>query len=1683
MNIKFILFFSGRFMKYKTLFSLFRHQKHITSFVLLLFAAVFLFSCAGGERQKQKSEAHYAGNANFIVEEVTKPLNLDPVILNTKQGLPESFTVNLRACIKYAIRKDTSIQDTVFFIEYESHDDQLRKKLYKARAVSDSNGCIQWEERYRYKFVKNPPWIQLNRVIKTKNNASSGEVLIPMAVNPWLTESDKDRPAILDIRSHYSRNHTILKENIFQKEGLDFLITNSKKEFPQLWASYVEVQIETDPRMAQRKEICSDEKKCADLKKEEQIRQLLSSYSRPCQSSEDELCNKRYLKLNFLIPLKLRGYNTKGDIIDNEINGGKYDINIQLVVIPDEIKQPYRLHDYICKHQKVALNEGQTQETRFLSLECPVRIPYFNKNAKYKVYVEIKPDEVLNFKKFQGSYTFQFDFSGVKKKYVIDTDIDKEYRDVLKTTNEINLFTQEDIKNMYDVIFNEDKSLETDSHSFHQPVLDGVNIFKYANVENTRDCKNNDNVVKRIVTFTGRICLTDTLTNNKPRQIHFRVFLEKPDTVSVESGKVTLEEIFDTKAGKQKTFQTDQEGCIDLPIPIKHNIYNRQQYFPVDIHFLSEEFNFYAHVKAALNPWQRAFQAHQDASKLSEQAIRFHTDGVQKPNLIINQFKSVNLFPSYVLDKFLNIHLYHRVYFLFQPFIQRHDNVALGLDHRSRELLRDGYYMVRLLLLRNPQETKKLHRVLTEEELKRSKSEVLNERLGFDTKNAEYISHTDTIIPVQANFVNLYMPLYVTTKQLYYVASRNLISIEIVPVDPAGYYFKEVQAGDACELDLEKTKWKAYYDHELMNRPYVGAFNIQNWTNWNILRHADLDSDVIIEKSEIGREYKLFNLSREQQNFSTIGSGQINRACINGERIDEEPTAKQIAECTGSKETLFSQNSALQSFIEVQIQKDQGDVMAQSHSVLKEYAEQNALRVLELSTAEGDHFEQDIKKALERLNIRSASIDLEEIGAYLPVEHKEALEKDIETQCSTGFFSFFNSDKECHNNVIKVYIEALQKEKETAENLNQKTFLSSILESIHTQSESYNSFLRKNTKLDKEKLIDIIDNRVNSWNANRPEVLNFAQSMCYFWFDSYFQNYLKPEQMLAAYTNYIRKFDYYKVLEAEGIREDMKFSSLNEFVRLVGIGDPKTESDDSFLTCHEEYTECIVSDHCQLSLLNKVKRGYCDKLQFNNIKNSCKELVDTECEIDSSLSLCYLNLEDQKDCSNRVNNFCVVNKDHPLCYKFSNRCLRNYRSCMKSENARDIFNLESIIKLKCLRSPYKEYKICLDDPANKEKQCGNDLYKLLEYRAKKCVSTHNPLLKSCLENPYHFFNFENKMIIQELSDENTTYREGLLRNFSVTGNFSLGSYMNWTSQRGHSMSLTPKVGLKAASNLKVFGLGLDLGLSESMSSNTSNSSRRAVDVRAGEGAFFAIAEAILEVGVKEFQKCLVIRPRPHSFFSYFEKGDNYLQKNGLFYGYKENRDPFWTKEAKGKDFKKIFVSRPGLIICNPVQKTNEGEEERIVENYYYITQNMTDPSNSQFLNLYDLANRPFMNILRGRTEFIKYYHMMKSIVEGDNGNINENLNPREPPENMFIDYTHPVEEAVGLSLKLREFRQTGFYPGVYHYSEDSDKAMDIIFAKEGKDFMEGIFSAYSKNVNLMSIPTYPNNQIPVSEER
>ena len=1845
-------------------------------------AVLFLSACSFFSGSNSSSSEP---TADFRVGELTAQTNSKSVVLHSEIGLLDNFVLKLMACVTYTDRPDASIPNTDFVIEYESNFNPVRgKKNRKLEVRSNPDGCIQWEEEYKWKFIKRPVWIGLKRSISTKNNVHPGRVDIVTAVNPWLASpwldaSDQDRSILLDKRFH-GDNSIFSDSRSFEPEGLAFLSESSKGDFPQLWASKVDMQIRKSSRADDEEDRPSSsptvspeefqdsykefnrasetfERDSKGLKQDsdeftgvsetfkqasKKFKKTLDRYEDSCEGPGDPSCYRRYLRLDFKIPLELRRYGVDGDFItDFPLSGGQYDIDIQMIADFESggEEEKYRLHEKLCLHENVDMHRVGGQSARFLSLQCRLRIPYWTRDpsVEHKLFVEVRPAEGSNlpFKRFQGIYSLgDLGFSGEQKSFNIDSSIDSEYAgDAVYTSgNEIAVFENMQIQSIYAGLESSDDYTKS---GVYFPDLDGGNEFQMSNIgvpiKDVGECSKTENPVTRTVSFVGKVCLRDTLSLTPHANNPSRVF------IAIDHDKTShIEEYLVGNDGRMPVL--DSGGCLNVRVPIEHRVYDRQRYIPVDIHFVLDRGGLHGKVRAMLNPWQRAFQAHQDARDHVSDGIREDILGVSHPEIVINQFKSVNLFPSFVLDKFLNIHIYHRISFLFQPFVKRHDDVSFGLNHRARALLRDGYYMFRLMLLRNPQETLKVPRVLSPQDLSAQ-----GERLGIfrdiDYGKLDYFTHTDMIAKAEANFMNVSIPLYISQRRLYYIASRNLISIQVVPVDPA--YFKYdrdyFNTDQACRVDEDKMTeedWRPFFDHELINYPYVGPFNVQDWTNWNILRQAEgLDSDAVISKSKTGSKYRKFCLRKEGcqaeqgpdgavSDSSTAGGGGgaragggysnvagnrapgdkvdfvISEACnrlgednvytvdlgsledqndslnlnsnekkelltqqrgflagwheLNNGRYNEREASlvhipkrghdpsfpkgdrsistpeesvlyedfhkKTIGEC-GPGDDVFIPSpdvpgQALPDQLVDQARKDAG---RGNVNILKEFADENALRLVELDR-EGARFSEDITRALEKIKKGVYFLDDREILPLLSDEDQSLLQARFLRECKgqsiaemTGideapfirwfldiqpanipFLEDWLKDRPCRHKILSEHIGDLEKSVDTTNEFSVKAPSISVLNKVQ-QTDTWRELQRWEFSADIGTLQSIIDQRLLTKKPDSPEALSFAGSLCHFWFDSYIPDYLQRDQMLSAFTDYVTKLDPYQIWEGDFDGND-KYGILWDFVTAIGLSSPQTDPENFLQQCHLRYSECVVRDHCRLNSLNSQNwknRKYCDiytdTLAYDD---SCVRLLKEECERDSDFHpLCQkrcraVELLDpiigqescgvsEGKCHKDLGLFCRGNPDHSVCYKLSNRCIVNYRACLQRGDTAGAFDPDQVLQRECLVTETR----LMDMLSQKVSPAlGLPESELADY-IKKCKNSivANPL-KTCLENPYRFFKFESKMAVHELSDENPVFEGGRSFNFNVAGNVSIGSYMNWSANRKTSVTAKGGLGVTASAikaEMRRFlnaTMSLSLDISESMSVDEGNSSRRGVGVQAGESMFYAVESPSIELKATRFQKCLVVKPRPNAFFARYIADENF-RENSVF----EEFEGIWTPSAEERDFKKYFVSRPGLLLCNPVEERDSDNAESFIETYYYISQDTRAMGSIQFLNLFDLMNRPLVHILRGRREFVKFFHLHNEI--GDRG-----AGAETPPDNMFINYPHPVEEAVGLNLRLREFNETNFHFGIYDYPDQANQELLTEF-EEGDDekgWAQMLFERIS-DWTLFSVPAPSDNLVPVQK--
>ena len=1808
--------------------------KNITRINLRLFPALIIFpllltGCFWDQKQKSLPSGTIAGsytNKTYLIDRLEGSGHIAQV-----EGLSQIFTLELGTCITDSQKQETSVPNgTEFIIEYETakkSGDSYKKITRRISVKANERGCILWSERYPYRYVFKKRWIGLRRVIEGSDGTIyHGKEVVETAVNPWIFETDEgdEFPSVIDRRPlYYDQNAHILQRYPFEPEGLDFLIKDSL-EYPQLWVENIGLQM----RFAQ------DQSNRSHLN----LQNLIKSYTTLCGFDEkgnradfiegESLCFNRKLIMDLTIPLQILTLGVKGKVETKSIEGGDYNIKAYLVAQPQGSKEDeyYLLHrEKFLEKRNVSSGhstEGTYQSTEFLTVEFPVDILFGHFNADYKLMLEIENNEGL-FKRFEGVYTLgdkikigtssqdikndNWLLAQYKSLYKEkDFQIGEKAIDIISSMEMTSLFNgrEETQKEMIKRL----KQMGFHVNWLEVEVKDGE--IRYANVKSSENCSESENVIERTIEYSVTACFEEFF-EKPPERIPFKVIIEDPSAKNPENRfKEIRKKTEDENGPEEESYFTRSGACIKIYNDLYHKNYNRQIYTERKIHYISEDGQFYGQAHVGLNPWQGQFQFGKDLTTAS--GIRTKRDGVPFPSLVINQFRAVNFYPSYLIDKFLNIHISHNYYFLFQVIIARHDNIEHGRHPMGREFIRDGYYLTRILIMRNPLETNAVKTVKDFEKDRKEREEIkFNESMEPSfVHGGEYLSHVDTVINVRGNWVNIYVPTQFDNQQFIYLASRNQIAIQVLPADPREFVYREqiVTKGKTCELDLKKTKWKPYFDcktlgkssltsddcHELEIMPHTAPMQTNDWMNWNVLRRAPLlNTDKIIDQSELGKRRKFFTFHPEkgsekpshsevaEETDKPVVRNAKEGQCpiepyypITGNSEDEFPSGRRVTdsdinECFGDQKRILKQgdkkdfeknqagvtekrNNQMSETEQIE-ENEERDILP---SILRQFAEDNALKVVDLSDPEqtqklvsdlnetGAFFEIQAKaintlvsqkdpeterkvrpshargfkqKPTNENIMDELSLSIEQFQDRFGPETFEELKQKIQTQCLkteeidersfwdeplsytlSSIEDFFTTEalnasgidpeliedfvkyyNECSKDLIRSELERILEGSETEDQNRDNT--PAIEHAMHDalrtntaaqiydpSSTDFEEFSKKIALLiveetEKDKLESIVDEGVTTTNYKNPKIGSFIHNLCNFWFKKYFSEYLTGKQMVVAYTNFIKKFDYNEILESR----DMTYSNfdVNDLFKL------HTTEEDGPGKCVKDYTSCLLNVRCSSSDDDQINRT----CQYAAGDNNCTVFLQNNCQFPEEAnkrpcSILKSNVSESQ-CQKDMSTYCLQNSEQKFCLRYNNRCFVNQQNCLKGlENWFDELRNKNAFGLSA--TPEELLNI--------------------------------PPLKTCLANPFEFFRFERKMAVLELDKNSFEYVRGLPFSTSISSSHSISSGLRWSGQAATSISLGPSVNLDSRitkGNTKVeanqkrrnkfssFDFGVRLmsaDMKMGMTSSTSNDAGKDLSIRVLEGVYLNVHQSVIKMGVKKFKRCLVVKPRPNAFFSYlqdnglreeykesfFNNSVKHIQDNGLRKEYKE--EEVWDEAFHGDDMKKVSISRPGLLICNPIEEREEDNPETIKEYYYYLAQELS--RNMEFMFLYDIRNRPFTMLFRGQAEFFKYFSLMRELRGGRDPDGNLYNFKDGSPLNFFARYSYPIEEVVGLNYAIRALNETGFQPGIYTYP-DRDWLNSEFYRKESS-WPQRILEKLDKN-NIFR-PSRPSGmEIPV----
>ncbi len=336
-------------------------------------------------------------------------------------------------------------------------------------------------------------------------------------------------------------------------------------------------------------------------------------------------------------------------------------------------------------------------------------------------------------------------------------------------------------------------------------------------------------------------------------------------------------------------------------------------------------------------------------------------------------------------------------------------------------------------------------------------------------------------------------------------------------------------------------------------------------------------------------------------------------------------------------------------------------------------------------------------------------------------------------------------------------------------------------------------------------------------------------------------------------------------------------------------------------------------------------------------------------------------------------------------------------------------------------------------------------------RGRKNTLDVNHPFKKCINNPSHFFGLEKKVIVGQVDDKGLSYSQegGQITRLNVTESF----LMNTQRDQGSNQGFNTNIGLgdltllstgvllsrqritnwiarhpvlSVASILLAY-TGLKAGVGYDWRVYEGTGKRRWFSIGVVEGVELVSERTPMEIPLKKYHECLVIRPR----FNAFERG-------------RDKYKPIWReiKDQNGKTFPmpnaiKAVYEKTGLMLC----AEGENPDYRIEEDYYYIYPDYA--VNSVSSNPRSPRNRPFAISLRGR----QAYHRFKDSLSCSVAETTQPIKDNQPCRDTTGQYEHLFSKHIEFADNLEKgfetpklFHRIGDFPGVYSpYVEPRDR--------------------------------------------
>ena len=281
-----------------------------------------------------------------------------------------------------------------------------------------------------------------------------------------------------------------------------------------------------------------------------------------------------------------------------------------------------------------------------------------------------------------------------------------------------------------------------------------------------------------------------------------------------------------------------------------------------------------------------------DSIRSATRSDKFHekftsTSGVPIPEVYIHLFRSINVYPTPLIDSSLTREVYYNIRFKLTPRVVRHDDVPRGQQNKGP--LRDGVYIFQMAVLANDQGRVNGRGAMVKSLQQFHPNAYINTDMAgtrslfsCPIEQPNCVELEDYIIPpqnipivVRDGMVKVDIPLHIRSEDLLFADSKNTLVFKILPADPKSIICRKGEPLD-CTLDMADSKviyasafdWKKTIqnirpanenDYDMFFHTYKTPFIPAAWGNWNITHELSESFEDIAKQHKYLQANEIFN--------------------------------------------------------------------------------------------------------------------------------------------------------------------------------------------------------------------------------------------------------------------------------------------------------------------------------------------------------------------------------------------------------------------------------------------------------------------------------------------------------------------------------------------------------------------------------------------------------------------------------------------------------------------------------------------------------------------------------------------------------------------------------------------------------------------------------------------------------